>query len=66
MFWDELNKKWKKVDQAKPDKMEQIISEVLSETDIVVAETMMLSEVEQSRKDQNALFVKDAGKPEEL
>lgn len=61
MFWDELNKKWKKIDQAKPDKMEQVVSEVLSETDIVVAETMMLSEVEQSRKDQNALFVKDAG-----
>ena len=41
--------------------MEQVVSEVLSDTDIVVAETMMLSEVEQSRKDQNALFVKDAG-----
>ena len=40
--------------------MEQTISEVVSEA-VVVAEAMMLSEVEQARKDQNALFVKDAG-----
>lgn len=60
-LWDELEQEWKKVLQSKPEAIEQSIKAVLSDTEIVIAETMMIAEVEQSRKDQNALFIKDAG-----
>jgi precorrin-6B methylase 1 len=47
--------------QKKPETLSHALRDALSQSDIVISETMMLSEVEQSRKDQNAIFVKDAG-----
>ena len=61
LLWDELSKKWQSALQAKPDMSEIALNELLGEINTLVAETMMCSEVEQTRKDQNSLFVKDAG-----
>ncbi len=61
LYWDELHRGWQKVVQSKPDTLDLAISKVRSEIEIIIVETLMLSEVEQARKDQNALFVKDAG-----
>ena len=60
-LWEELGNKWKKLMNSKTDEFDKITHDLLGESDIVISETMMLSEVEQSRKDQNSLFVKDAG-----
>ena len=63
LLWQKLDEKWRKAVQAKkkPETLSHAVRDALSQSDIVISETMMLSEVEQSRKDQNAIFVKDAG-----
>ena len=63
LLWQKLDEKWKKAVQAqkKPEALSHAVRNALSQSDIVTSETMMLSEVEQSRKDQNAIFVKDSG-----
>jgi hypothetical protein len=62
LLWQKLDEKWKKAVQAQnPETLSHALRDALSQSDIVISETMMLSEVEQSRKDQNAIFVKDAG-----
>ena len=61
LHWDELKRDWDKLLRSKRAKSPNDINDLLGKINTLIAETMMRSEVEQTRKDQNSLFVKDAG-----
>lgn len=61
LLWSETDKLWKSLDKAKGTKLESNIHDLVGKIDVLIADAMMLSEVEQARKDQNSFFVKDAG-----
>ena len=61
LHWDELKRDWDKLLRNKRAKSPNDINDLLGKINTLIAETMMRSEVEQTRKDQNSLFVKDAG-----
>ncbi|MFL2912912.1 MAG: hypothetical protein ACJZ5X_05585 [Opitutales bacterium] len=60
-YWDDLKRKWDRLVRARPADSAFLPREVLSAMSTITGETMMRAEVEQARKDQNSLFVKDAG-----
>ena len=60
-YWDDLKRKWDRLVRARPADSSFLPREVLSAMSTITGETMMRAEVEQARKDQNSLFVKDAG-----
>ena len=60
-YWDDLKRKWDRLVRARPADSSFLPHEVLSAMSTITGETMMRAEVEQARKDQNSLFVKDAG-----
>ena len=60
-YWDDLKRKWDRLVRARPADSSFLPREVLSAMSTITAETMMRAEIEQARKDQNSLFVKDAG-----
>ncbi|MEC8355187.1 MAG: hypothetical protein VXZ37_01085 [Verrucomicrobiota bacterium] len=60
-YWDDLKRKWDRLVRARPADSAFLPREVLSAMSTITSETMMRAEVEQARKDQNSLFVKDAG-----
>ena len=59
-YWDDLKKEWEQILRTNPEDF-TAISIILGKVDVLISETMMHSEVEQTKKDQNSLFVKDAG-----
>jgi len=59
-YWDDLKKEWEQILRTNPEDF-TAISTILGKVDVLISETMMYSEVEQTKKDQNSLFVKDAG-----
>jgi hypothetical protein len=59
-YWNDLKKEWEQILRTNPENF-TAISTILGKTDILISESMMYSEVEQTKKDQNSLFVKDAG-----
>jgi hypothetical protein len=60
-YWDDLKRKWDRLVRARPADSAFLPREVLSAMSTITGETMMQAEVEQARKDQNSLFVKDVG-----
>ena len=61
LIWDDTGKKWKFLEQVKPEKTILVWHDLLGQIDVLISDTMLMSEVEQAKKDQNSLFVKDAG-----
>ena len=59
-YWDDLKKEWEQILRNNPEDF-TAISIILGKVDVLISETMMHSEIEQTKKDQNSLFVKDAG-----
>lgn len=59
--WDALGREWEKLVRNKRTRTSSEINDLLAKINTLITETMMRSEVEQTRKDQNPLFVKDAG-----
>ncbi|MEC8044303.1 MAG: hypothetical protein VX130_06910, partial [Verrucomicrobiota bacterium] len=59
-YWDDLKKEWEQILHTNPEDF-TAISTIPGKVDVLISETMMHSEVEQTKKDQNSLFVKDAG-----
>ena len=59
-YWDDLKRAWEQILRTNSEE-EYLVSKLLGKLEVLISETMMYSKVEQSKKDQNFLFVKDAG-----
>ena len=59
-YWDDLKREWEQILRTNSEE-EDLVSKLLGKLDVLISETMMYSKVEQSKKDQNFLFVKDSG-----
>ena len=59
-YWDDLKRAWEQILRTNSEE-EDLVSKLLGKLEVLISETMMYSKVEQSKKDQNSLFVKDAG-----
>ena len=53
-YWDDLKKEWEQILRTNPEDF-TAISIILGKVDVLISETMMHSEVEQTKKDQNSL-----------
>ena len=59
-YWDDLKRAWEQILRTNSED-EYLVSKLMGKLDVLISETMMYSKVEQSKKDQNFLFVKDSG-----
>lgn len=61
LLWSDADKLCKFMQKSKTEDLEFNIFDLLGQIDVLISDAMIMSEVEQAKKDQNTLFVKDSG-----